>query len=132
MGPYSQLRRLPPRLTCGVGIVSSLGWGPKRYNEIGDRWHSSIRHRLTRPAIEPSTGARLICPASLDRPVNYSGVCMSVSPQLPVLDFSQIGPKVGSRLPDIRLPNQAGRLVDLHAERGHRRALVVFYRSARW
>jgi len=57
---------------------------------------------------------------------------MSVSPQLPVLDFSEIGPRVGSRLADVRLPDQAGRLVDLHTERGHRRALVVFYRSARW
>jgi peroxiredoxin len=57
---------------------------------------------------------------------------MTVSPQLPILDFSRIGPSVGSRLPDIRLPDQTGRLVDLHAERGDRRALVVFYRSARW
>ncbi len=57
---------------------------------------------------------------------------MGVSPQLPVLDFSQIGPRVGSRLADVRLPNQAGRVVALHEERGDRRALVVFYRSARW
>jgi peroxiredoxin len=57
---------------------------------------------------------------------------MTVTPQLPVLDFSTIGPNVGSRFPDIRLPDQTGRMVDLHAERGGRRALVVFYRSARW
>jgi peroxiredoxin len=57
---------------------------------------------------------------------------MTVSPQLPVLDFSRIGPSVGSRFPDVRLPDQTGRLVDLHAERGDRRALVVFYRSGRW
>ncbi len=57
---------------------------------------------------------------------------MTVTPQLPVLDFSRIGPSVGSRLPDVRLPDQTGRLVDLHAKRGDRRALVVFYRSARW
>jgi peroxiredoxin len=57
---------------------------------------------------------------------------MTVSPQLPVLDFSRIGPNIGSRLPDIRLPDQTGRLVDLHTERGDRRALVVFHRSARW
>jgi len=57
---------------------------------------------------------------------------MTVTPQLPVVEFSSIGPSVGSRFPDIRLPDQTGRLVDLHAERGARRALVVFYRSARW
>jgi len=57
---------------------------------------------------------------------------MTVTPQLPALDFSAIGPSVGSRFPDIRLPDQNGRMVDLHAERGGRRALVVFYRSARW
>jgi len=57
---------------------------------------------------------------------------MTVTPQLPDVDFSRIGPSVGSRFPDIRLPDQTGRLVDLHAERGDRRALVVLYRSARW
>ena len=57
---------------------------------------------------------------------------MTVTPQLPVVEFSSVGPSVGSRFPDIRLPDQTGRLVDLHAERGARRALVVFYRSARW
>ena len=57
---------------------------------------------------------------------------MTLTPQLPVLDFSQIGPPVGSRFPDVHLPDQTGRLVDLHAARGDRRALVVLYRSARW
>jgi len=57
---------------------------------------------------------------------------MTVSPQLPVLDFTTIGPSVGSRFPDVRLPDQAGHVLDLHAERGIRRAFVVFYRSARW
>ena len=53
-------------------------------------------------------------------------------PQLPVLDFSRIGPAVGSRFPDIRLPDQTGRVADLHADRAGRRALVVVYRSASW
>jgi hypothetical protein len=52
---------------------------------------------------------------------------MTLPLQLPVVDFSQIGPNVGSRFPD-----QTGRLMDLHAARGQRRALVVIYRSARW
>jgi len=57
---------------------------------------------------------------------------MTVSTQLPFVDFGRIGPPVGSRFPDVSLPDQTGRLVDLHAERGDRRALIVFYRSARW
>jgi peroxiredoxin len=57
---------------------------------------------------------------------------MSTTPTLPVLDFSSIGPRIGSRFPDVRLPDQTGRLVDLHAERAGRRALVVIYRSASW
>ncbi|MBV8715114.1 MAG: hypothetical protein JO020_25115 [Chloroflexi bacterium] len=57
---------------------------------------------------------------------------MTLSPQLPSVDFSRIGPAVGARFPDVRLPDQTGRLVDLHTERGARRALVVVYRSARW
>ena len=57
---------------------------------------------------------------------------MTITPQLPVLDFDRIGPVVGSHFPDVRLPDQTGRVVDLHVERRGRRALVVVYRSARW
>ena len=49
-----------------------------------------------------------------------------------VLDYRDRGPKVGDRLPDLRLPDQQGIVVDLHAVRGDRRAVVVFHRSARW
>jgi peroxiredoxin len=48
------------------------------------------------------------------------------------IDFRRIGPTVGERFPDVRLPDQHGHAVDLHQERGNRRALVVFYRSAAW
>lgn len=47
-------------------------------------------------------------------------------------DYSQKGPAVGERFPDLRLPDQTGAPVDLHAARRGRQALVVFYRSARW
>ncbi len=53
-------------------------------------------------------------------------------PSLPVLDFDRIGPEVGTRFPDVVLPDQHRRTVDLHAARAGRRALVVFYRSADW
>ena len=46
-------------------------------------------------------------------------------------DFST-GPEVGTRLPDIVLEDQNGRIVDLHADRKNSRAAVVFFRSAVW
>lgn len=49
-----------------------------------------------------------------------------------VLDFAAIGPRTGERFPDVRLPDQSGRDVDLHAARAGRRAVVVFHRSAKW
>lgn len=48
------------------------------------------------------------------------------------IDFDKIGPPVGARMPDIALPNQWGKPVDLHARRSGRRALVVVHRSAGW
>jgi hypothetical protein len=43
-----------------------------------------------------------------------------------------IGPAVGTHFPTLQLPDQSGRLVDLHQDRAGRRALIVFHRSARW
>ena len=42
------------------------------------------------------------------------------------------GPEIGERLPVFSLPNQEGRLVDYHADRGDSKSIVVFYRSAVW
>lgn len=42
------------------------------------------------------------------------------------------GPEVGERLPDFRLPDAHGRLVDFHESRGQAKAVVVFFRSAVW
>jgi len=53
-------------------------------------------------------------------------------PQLPHFDFSAVGPRIGERFPEVALPDQHGDRVDLHAVRGGKRALVVFYRSASW
>ena len=48
------------------------------------------------------------------------------------IDFTRIGPAVGERFPDVILPNQNGRQVNLHQARNGPRALVVFHRSAGW
>jgi len=53
-------------------------------------------------------------------------------PSLPSIDFERVGPPIGARFPDLRLPDQSGGLVELHAHRRGRRAMIVFYRSARW
>lgn len=42
------------------------------------------------------------------------------------------GPDIGRPFPEIRLPDQTGTVVDVHAARAGRPALIVFYRSARW
>ena len=55
-----------------------------------------------------------------------------IRPPLPRLDFDRTGPAVGTRFPDLVLPDQRGSAVDLHAARAGRRALVLFYRSASW
>jgi peroxiredoxin len=57
---------------------------------------------------------------------------MSAPQRFPATNFRAIGPPVGQRFPDVVLPDQHGNPVDLHAVRGNRRALIVFYRSARW
>jgi peroxiredoxin len=50
----------------------------------------------------------------------------------PLVDVANIGPRLGGPFPDMRLPDQTGRTVDLHLARAGRPALVVFFRSARW
>jgi len=42
------------------------------------------------------------------------------------------GPAVGEAFPDFTLPNQRGEQLSLHVARRGRRALVTFFRSARW
>ena len=49
-----------------------------------------------------------------------------------VRDYSEAGPRLGVRFPDVTLPDQSGRVVDLHSARNGGRAIVVFHRSARW
>lgn len=51
---------------------------------------------------------------------------------LPEVDFTTVGPQVGERFPDVVLPAQHDRLVDLHEYRAGRPALVVVHRSADW
>ena len=47
-------------------------------------------------------------------------------------DYTRAGPQLGMPFPDVVLPDQSGRPVDLHRARAGRPALIVFHRSARW
>ena len=59
-------------------------------------------------------------------PVEHPGRRYPASQQFPT------GPEIGERLPTFSLPNQQGRLIDYHADRGDSKSIVVFYRSAVW
>lgn len=50
----------------------------------------------------------------------------------PASDDFPTGPSIGERLPEFSLPNQTGRMVDFHTDRGDAKSIVVFYRSAVW
>ncbi len=51
---------------------------------------------------------------------------------IPQIDQERLGPEVGKRFPDVILPDQSGRPVDLHEYRAGRSAMLVFHRSADW
>ncbi len=48
------------------------------------------------------------------------------------IDVSALGPQVGERVPDFRLPDQNGQMRTLQSIMGPRGAVLVFIRSADW
>lgn len=57
---------------------------------------------------------------------------MSQEPKLQSVDFDGVGPNVGDRFPDVYLQDQHGDVIDLHADRAGRKAIVDVFRSADW
>ena len=47
-------------------------------------------------------------------------------------DGTSTGPEVGEKLPDFELPDAFGNPLRFHADRGGKKAALVFYRSAVW
>jgi hypothetical protein len=47
-------------------------------------------------------------------------------------DLAKLGPQVGERVQDFRLPDQSGTLRDLKSVIGPNGAMLVFFRSAEW
>jgi peroxiredoxin len=50
----------------------------------------------------------------------------------PAVDVQALGPQVGQRLPDFRLPDQRGQERTLQSLLGQNGAVIVFFRSADW
>lgn len=50
----------------------------------------------------------------------------------PATDSFPSGPDVGERLPEIRLTNQLGEMIDFHARQRAGNAVVMFFRSVVW
>jgi hypothetical protein len=48
------------------------------------------------------------------------------------IDVARLGPQVGSRVPDFKLPDQNGAVRTLQSVMGRRGAMLVFIRSADW
>ena len=48
------------------------------------------------------------------------------------IDLSALGPQVGDRVPDFKLPDQNGQLQTLESVRGPNGSLILFHRSADW
>lgn len=47
-------------------------------------------------------------------------------------DLAKLGPQIGERAHDFRLPDQSGALRDLKSVLGPNGAMLVFFRSADW
>jgi hypothetical protein len=56
----------------------------------------------------------------------------ATGPARVTVDVSKLGPQVGQRLPDFRLPDQTGQVRTLDSIMGPRGAMLVFLRSADW
>jgi len=48
------------------------------------------------------------------------------------VDVQSLGPQVGERVPDFRLPDQHGQIQTLESIMGPNGAMLLFHRSANW
>jgi hypothetical protein len=81
-------------------------------------------------AVGSGRAGRVMAPC--DPPSARASGAAIIRPQLPDLDFTLVGPPIGERFPDVRLPDQSGEAVDLHDYRDGHRLLFVVHRSADW
>ena len=104
----------------GLGVVQAQPYTPPY--RLYSRWATTVA-----PGGSPSTGAQAGTKgANVNNPMDVLGARNANDVDHPT------GPDVGQRLPDIALPDQSGRPVNIEAARDGGRALVVFHRSLRW
>jgi len=61
-----------------------------------------------------------------------AGALAQAPPARTTIDVSKLGPRVGERVPDFSLKDQAGRSQTLTSIMGPKGAMLVFIRSADW
>lgn len=91
---------------------------------------------LSAAAAQPSRVTAAL-PDPDDERIDEYGISVPISANHPGRRFPAeenfpSGPAIGERLPDFRLANQYGELVEFHASRKGRKAAIIFYRSAVW
>ena len=59
-------------------------------------------------------------------------VIAQAPPAKTAADLAKLGPQIGERVQDFRLPDQSGTLHDLKSVLGPNGAMLVFFRSAEW
>ena len=96
-----------------LALVASAGWAEEKAVK-------AAHENLEAGARTDDLGITVPIPAS------HPGRRYPVSHEFPS------GPEVGERLPDFRLSNQNGEMIDYHEHRGDSKSIVVFYRSAVW
>ena len=47
-------------------------------------------------------------------------------------DGHPTGPEIGDQIPDFKLPDQYGHIIDFHEDRGNAKAALLFIRSVVW
>ena len=61
----------------------------------------------------------------------FSAGCDGMETRTPI-EVASLGPQVGERVPDFRLPDQNGEVQTLESIMGPNGALLLFHRSADW
>jgi hypothetical protein len=90
-----------------------------------DAAHAQEKVRAAHENLEPGTETDDLG-ITVPIPASYPARRYPASQEFPT------GPEIGERLPIFSLPNQHGRMVDYHTDRGDSKSIIVFYRSAVW
>ena len=108
-------RVAPVALLCLLAVLPLWAFGGE-----GDTPLRASHENLPQGAFTDDLG--IFVPVSVSHPGR----------RYPATEEFPSGPAVGERLPEFRLPDQEGVMVDFHSDRAKGKAVVVFYRSTVW